>query len=132
MCPRIRGAERRPGIARGEPLGRRHVASRGKESGKARRRQVPEIFVVRNGGDARRAVERQPLENLQDLQLIVQVVLEPQHDLVDRANGAERRQPEGLGQCVIALPETSARSPRTIPSRSWREIRRAARATRPD
>ena len=69
----------------------RDVRARAKQSREARRRAGGRgNRRRRTARDARRPSRRQPIENLNQVQLIVEIVLEPQHDLVDGARAVQR------------------------------------------
>ena len=103
---RIAGAKSCPRVARREPLCGRDFGAGREESGKARRWLDTQIVVGRHRGDARTAVQRQAVEYLQEVQLVVEIVLEPQDDLVDW--GRACRSEQGPVQRPIAVGQRAA------------------------
>ena len=69
--------------------------------------------------DAGKILARQPVQQLKQLQLIVEIVLEPQDGLVMIAEARERAVPLGKSQAEVAVaPQLKSDSPRARISES--------------
>ena len=143
--PRVRRAERLPRRLRERELRRANGLARAEQRRQLRRRQLaeaPEVVVTRKrvDGDERRArraarQRREPREELNQVELIEQVVLVPEHQLVERITGGNGGSPaRQLGGGVVGRHAGGSRpggghGPREARHRSARP-ERGRRATR--
>jgi hypothetical protein len=88
---RARRAESRPRVLRLAQMAACHRAAQAEQLGRPRGLHRSEVFGFTDDRDRRAAQRGERIEHLDELQLIVQIVLEPEHDLVVLARELQSR-----------------------------------------
>ena len=121
---RVRGSKCGPRVASRNAFGGGHEAPALEQSRERFHRHVSKIRLRRDRRHARAPVGREAIENLDQLQLIVEIVLEPEHDFIE-ATGQRRhaRAAERLLEHAVAIFEVPGDQFTRPPAAAREEIR---------